>query len=569
MHPTERDDALRRALAELDELAGDADREMLAALRARLDAGRLRVLVVGEAKRGKSTLVNALLQRSVLPVGVTPLTAVATTVTHGSAEGIDVLFLDGRTQRLPLGALEDLVTERSNPANCRRIAGVTVRLDAPILGRGVELVDTPGTGSVHAHNTAAAADVLESMDAAVFVLTADPPVSASERDLLTRVAALSVTTFVVLNKADYLDPGALDESLRFTAEVVSGATGQPATIYPLSARAALAGGDPGFGKFRSDFCGYLESGRPADVRLSAAAHLRRLTGTLLDAVALQRRAAQMRSGQAAARVAEFEDRLAAVRARGEDAADLASAASARMLAGLNQAAEDEARRLAAELDARLAGLLDGELSAASPAEIEQRGREQLARLTMQAVEAWRDAQRDRLEKGLDELDTRLTGELRAELDAVRGAAAELLGIDLNMPGPGQRLAADLRFFYTTREDVGQTELLAGAVRRRLPGEMGRRRAREHLRAEAAALAGSQTGRARADLQYRLAEATRALIRAVRARYSGSTDGLVSALQAAAAHRAGTAADAERADSALARRERALRGAATLLGNGED
>ena len=569
MHPTERDDALQRALAALDDLAGPADREALAALRARLDAGRLRVLVVGEAKRGKSTLVNALLERSVLPAGVTPLTAVATTVTRGSAEGIDALFLDGRTERLPLGALEDLVTERRNPANCRRIAGVTVRLDAPILGRGVELVDTPGTGSVHAHNTAAAADVLESMDAAVFVLTADPPVSASERDLLTRVAELSVTTFIVLNKADYLDPGDLEESLRFTAGVVSGATGRPARIYPLSARAALAGGDPGFEKFRSDFCGYLDSGRPADVLLSAAGHLRRLAGTLLDAVVLQRRAAQMRSGQAAGRVAEFEARLAALRARGEDAADIASAASARLLAGLNQAAEDEARRLAAELEARLTGLLDGELSAASPAEIERLGRDELARLTMQAVDAWRDAQRGRLEKGLDELDTRLTGELKAELDAVRGAAAELLGIDLTLPGPGQRLAADLRFFYTTREEAGQTELLAGAVRRRLPGEIGRRRAREHLRGEAAALAGSQTGRARADLQYRLAEATRGLIRAVRGRYSGSTDGLASALRAAAAHRAGTAADAERADGELAHRESALRGVLTLLSDGED
>ena len=40
--------------------------------------------------------------------------------------------------------------------------------------------------------------------APVFVLTADPPVPASERDLLRRVAELSVTTFVVLNKADHL-----------------------------------------------------------------------------------------------------------------------------------------------------------------------------------------------------------------------------------------------------------------------------------------------------------------------------------------------------------------------------
>jgi len=43
--------------------------------------------------------------------------------------------------------LEDLVTERGNPGNCRGLASVTVAVDAPILARGVELVDTPGTGS--------------------------------------------------------------------------------------------------------------------------------------------------------------------------------------------------------------------------------------------------------------------------------------------------------------------------------------------------------------------------------------------------------------------------------------
>ena len=70
---------------------------------------------------------------------------------------------------------------------------MTVAVDAPVLARGVELVDTPGTGSVYAHNTAEAELALETIDAAVFVLTADPPVSASERDLMSRVAGLSVT----------------------------------------------------------------------------------------------------------------------------------------------------------------------------------------------------------------------------------------------------------------------------------------------------------------------------------------------------------------------------------------
>ncbi len=56
------------ALDELAAMGTERDREQLD----RLDAARLRVLVVvGEAKRGKSTLINALLGRDVLPSGVT------------------------------------------------------------------------------------------------------------------------------------------------------------------------------------------------------------------------------------------------------------------------------------------------------------------------------------------------------------------------------------------------------------------------------------------------------------------------------------------------------------------
>jgi predicted GTPase len=231
------------ALNELAALGTERDREQLVALLDRLAAARLRVLVAGEAKRGKSTLVNALLGRDVLPSGVTPLTAVTTTVRYGDDEHTEVRFLDGHDEKHPLAALADLVTERGNPGNRRGIASVTAYLAAPILTDGVELVDTPGTGSVFEWDTRTAHEALDSMDAAVFVLTADPPVSASERDLLRTVAGLSVTTFAVLNKADHLDEPGLAEAVEFTRQVLSEVGGHPETVYAMSARAALGGGD--------------------------------------------------------------------------------------------------------------------------------------------------------------------------------------------------------------------------------------------------------------------------------------------------------------------------------------
>jgi GTP-binding protein EngB required for normal cell division len=553
------DDALAIALDELAALGTERDREQLGTVRGRLDEARLRVLVVGEAKRGKSTLINALLGSSVLPSGVTPLTAVTTTVRHGDDPRVQAKFRDGHEEKHPVDVLADLVTERGNPSNRRQIASVTVYLDAPVLASGVELVDTPGTGSVFEWDTEAAHAALESMDAAIFVLTADPPVSASERDLLARVAGLSVATFTVLNKADRLDEAELAEALDFTRAAL-GAAGYRGKVYPMSARAALDRQDAGFAAFEADFTAYLSSRRESDLRASAVTHAHRIASSLFDEVALTRRAAEMRAGDAAARVARFSARLDEAVVHGRDAVAVVSAESARLLRALNDAAAEAGPRLGREI----AGRLDDELRAAAAAEIERQGRERLAALTVAAAEAWRQRQREAIEQGLAQLDARLAAGLKAELDVLRDSAAELLGLDLAVPEPGGRLAESRRFFYATATDAGQTELLAGAVRRWLPGEFGRRTAREHLRRDAARLVGSQVGRARGDLQYRLSEATRALVRVVEQRCADGTDRIRAALRAAADLREASAARVTDRERELAEREAALRHAIGLL-----
>ena len=553
------DTTLISALSELAVLGTERDREQLAALLERLDAARLRVLVAGEAKRGKSTLVNALLGREVLPSGVTPLTAVTTTVRYGDDERAEARFLDGHDEKHPLAALWDLVTERGNPGNRRRIAGVTVYVAASVLAGGVELVDTPGTGSVFEWDTQTAHEALRSMDAAVFVLAADPPVSASERDLLSQVAGLSVTTFAVLNKADHLDEPGLAEAVEFTQRVL-GEAGHQGPVYPMSARAA----DAGFATFKGDFTAYLSARGASDLRASAVAQARRIAGSLLDEVSVTRRVAEMRAGDAADRVRRFGDRLAEVTVHGRDAVTMVSAESGRQLFALNDAAEEDGSWLAREVGAQLDALFDGSLRDATAGEIERRGREQLAAFAVAAAEAWRQQRRKIIEQGLAAVDARLAEQLRTELGVLRESAAELLGLDLAVPEPEGRLVESRRFFYVTGGEAGQTELLAGAVRRRLPGEFGRRTARDHLRREIPGLVGMQVGRARGDLQYRLAEATRALARVVEQRYADGTGRIRSALAAAAELREASAAEAAEKKRELAGREAAVRRVTGLL-----
>jgi hypothetical protein len=391
----------------------------------------------------------------------------------------------------------------------------------------------------------------------VFVLTADPPVSASERDLLGRVAGLSVMTFAVLNKADRLDEPGLAEAAAFTRRVLSEA-GHSGRVYPMSARAALDGGDAGFAAFETDFTAYLAARRRADLRASAIAQARRIANSLLDEVMVTRRAAEMRAGDAAARVRQFTERLTEVTVHGRDALIVVNGESGRLLFALNDAADQDGPRLGRVVSVQLEALLGGELREAPAAEIERRGREVLTSLAVDTAETWRHQRTEAIEQGLAAVDARLAADLNTELDVLRDSAAELLGLDLAVPEPEGRLAESRRFFYATGDDVGQTELLAGAVRRSLPGELGRRRTREYLHRETPGLVNRQIGRARGDLQYRLAEATRALARAVEQRYADGTGRIRSALQAAAELREASAAEAETKQRELAERETALR-----------
>ena len=488
---TNADSALAAALDRLAALGTDHDREQIAALRDRLDAARLRVLVAGEAKRGKSTLINALLGRAVLPAGVTPLTAVATTVRYGDDPHAEVRFADGHEEKQPLTALPDLVTERGNPGNRRHVAAVTVYLDAPVLADGVELVDTPGTGSVFAWDTAAAHEALETMDAAVFVLTADPPVSAAERDLYAKVNGLSVATFTVLNKADHLDAAGLAEAAEFTRQVLAQATrgsGTPGRIYPVSARAALADGDPGFAAFAADFTAYLASRRESDLQASAVLRARRIARSLLDEVALTRRAAQA-AGDAADQVTRFGERLTEVAIRGQDAVAVANAE-------IRAAAERSQRRRRSRR-----GGGSGDIAGQLEEILERRAAEppRPPRSSARAGNAWCRSRSRRpapgvrgggtsSRQGLARTDARLAADLTAALGELRDSAAELLGLELAVPEPGGRLAENHRFFYTTA-DTARPDRAAG--RRRPP--QAPRRAWPPSRPRALAAGGSGPG----------------------------------------------------------------------------
>lgn len=86
----------------VDLLPQSAQRELRAGIE-RLRQGRFNLVVLGEFKRGKSSLINALIGRPLLPTGVLPLTSVVTILRGGPEERLLVRFEDGRREREPRG----------------------------------------------------------------------------------------------------------------------------------------------------------------------------------------------------------------------------------------------------------------------------------------------------------------------------------------------------------------------------------------------------------------------------------------------------------------------------------
>jgi hypothetical protein len=145
-----------RVLALADELSRlvlDRGRDDLASrlrdVTDKLSDRTITVVVAGEFKQGKSSLVNALLGRDLCTVDDAVATAVPTFIRHAATPTASAMFGSRLEQRRldDLAALTVELDQRSTVA-AERPTSVHVGLPAPILERGIVLVDTPGLGGL-------------------------------------------------------------------------------------------------------------------------------------------------------------------------------------------------------------------------------------------------------------------------------------------------------------------------------------------------------------------------------------------------------------------------------------
>jgi hypothetical protein len=247
-HTTVASDA-GRLLDRLADVARELDDDGLAvealAERKRLVEARFFAACIGQFKRGKSTILNALVGESVLPVGVVPVTSVITILSYADAPGAVVRLSSGQSQAIALDAIADFVDERRNPDNQRGAAVVEVGLPSAVLGDGLCLVDTPGLGSVHATSTEATRAFVPRIDVALLVVGPDPPISGAELEMIQEADREAGGLAVILNKADHASSGDLREIIEFTRTTISSRIRRPVEhLFTVSALERLTSGGP-------------------------------------------------------------------------------------------------------------------------------------------------------------------------------------------------------------------------------------------------------------------------------------------------------------------------------------
>lgn len=218
-------------------------------LMVKLAEDRFTLAVLGQFKRGKSSLMNAIIGRELLPVGVLPLTSAITVLRYGPKER---LLITRTGEGLPwpeefaVERLPEFVTEHENPGNTKRVKTAVVEVPVPFLRRGLEFVDTPGVGSAIEANTATTMAFLPECDAVLFVTSVDSPFTQVELEFLQSIREHVHKIFVIVNKTDLLAVDERRDVLDFVSDTIRRRMGvSDVKIFPVSSKLGLSAKDDG------------------------------------------------------------------------------------------------------------------------------------------------------------------------------------------------------------------------------------------------------------------------------------------------------------------------------------
>jgi small GTP-binding protein len=209
-------------------------RPQLDTIARRYEKPRFEIAVFGRVSSGKSTLLNHLAGTDVLPVGVTPITAVPTRMERGDQPECIVSFAESDPARIELSRLREYASEEGNPGNHRHVTDIIVRLPSPRLRHGVTFVDTPGVGSLALAGAAETYAYLPRCDLGVVLIDASSAPNEEDLAIVRRLYEAGVPAQILLSKVDLVPPAERQKFVEYVRDQLRRHFEIELPIYPIS-----------------------------------------------------------------------------------------------------------------------------------------------------------------------------------------------------------------------------------------------------------------------------------------------------------------------------------------------
>ena len=452
-------------------------------LREKIENNVFNLVVLGQFKRGKTTLINALLGAEILPTAIVPLTSIATILMYGETLNIKVYFNDGRVTEIESSNLPQYVTEKGNPRNEKDVQEVIITYPSPYLKDGVRLIDTPGVGSVYEHNTDVAYQYLPKSDAALFLLSVDQPVSKAELDFLKDVKEYSHRIFFLQNKADYVSSEDLSESISFSKKIIEECMGSEVKVSPLSAKLALEGKLSGIKElleksflpeFEHILNTFLMQEKGEVLLLSVTNNLLRLLSQARLGFELEMKSLLTPLEELKEKIKIFENKKKEVLAEKDDFYLLLDGETKKIIKNV---LEEDLKTFRQELIFKVSKDFEssyGERSGMSLKELREHLEELVITEVKQAFAAWRGIEDDKLAKTFEAACRRFITKIDDTVDSLLKFSAELFAVPFDIVKAEAIWSTKSGFYYRFKEQPVGIEIVASSLTLLLPKFIGER-----------------------------------------------------------------------------------------------
>ncbi|MEM4332471.1 MAG: dynamin family protein [Candidatus Micrarchaeia archaeon] len=418
--------------------------------------GSFTLAVAGQFKRGKTTLINALLGMGLLPTGVVPLTSIVTYVRYSPEIKARVKLAGGEEKAIAIDEISQYVTEKHNPKNIKGVQEVDVWVPSAFLRNGVVIVDTPGIGSTHAHNTEVTRRFLPEADAVIFVLSGDPPITESECRFLEESAKYASKFFFVLNKIDYYEEHEVAELAEFNRGVLASRLGvrqDDVRLYPLSAKrslgrklAGLTHENDGLTEFENALAEYISSNKGVLILQSAVSKLRYFTDELINQRQIERSSLSASAAQLEERVKKFDAELKRILSKKEYMGDFVAVEQKKIMSIIDDDINELKRAVTASLEQQIVEFAQSLKTTDNykyAVEVEEYSNDHI----LDVLEPWRTKEEEKVAGIYAEKMNKYSGEINAIIEEVEKTASGLFDVKIESRKTEEKFTLESAFYF--------------------------------------------------------------------------------------------------------------------------